>query len=66
MTSTGPWPPAMLRLLADLSAAFDASFDANADVLVDYTIGLTVTSHSDHVATLYEEGWDFTAPEKTS
>ncbi len=64
MTSTGPHPDAILRLLADIGAAFEAAFDRDEKVLSDYLIGITVTSHSDHIATLYEEGWDFTAPSK--
>lgn len=65
MTSTGPWPPAMLRLLSDISTAFDTAFAKRDEAtLGDYLIGISVTSHDDHVATLYEEGWDFSTPKK--
>ena len=64
--STGPWPDAILRLLADINTAVEAAFDRDEAKLSDFRIGINVTSYDDHIATLYEEGWDFTAPEKSS
>lgn len=61
--SSGPWPDAILRLLADLGSALNAAIDGDKlQTLGDYGLSLTLTSHGDHVATLYEEGWDFTEP----
>ena len=56
------WPDAILRFLADIGTAATEAFDRDTGALNDYQIGITVTSHGDHVATLYEEGWDFTEP----
>lgn len=63
--STGPWPAAMMHLLANIEEAVDATLNTHP-VLTDYMIGVSVTSHDDHVARLYEEGWDFSRPDEGS
>lgn len=63
--TAGPWPPAVLRFLADIGDAAHAAFDRVGKDTADFQLGITATSYGDHVATLYEEGWQFTPPTDT-
>lgn len=63
--STGPWPKAMLHLLANIEEAVDDTLNSHPD-LANYMIGVSVKSYDDPVAKLYEEGWDFSRPDEGS
>lgn len=34
----------------------------NTDLQHYFPLSITITSHGEHIATLYEEGWDFDPP----
>ncbi|WP_159795558.1 hypothetical protein [Puerhibacterium puerhi] len=53
--------PDILRLVLDLSGAIDKALDQNP-IARDLSIGVTITSYGDHLATLYEDAIDFDPP----
>lgn len=52
------WPSAVLILLASIERAVNNTLDSYAE-LEGFAFSVDVKTHGDHVATLYEEGWDF-------
>lgn len=58
------YSPAVLRFLVVIADAYERAIEdaADTDLKYHFPLGLTITSVDGHVATLYEEGWDFTPP----
>lgn len=61
-------PGVVLALLAEMETVWNKHIDAHADTDLKhwFPLGLSVESHGEHIATLYEEGWDFDAPKKVT
>jgi len=52
------WPSAVLILLTNIEKAVNDTLDSY-DELEWFAFSVNVKTHGEHIATLYEEGWDF-------
>ncbi len=59
------WPSAVLILLSNIEKAVNDTLDSYAE-LEGFALSVDVKTHGEHVATLYEEGWDFSRPDEGS
>lgn len=55
--------PSLMAFLVRLSNGFNNSVDYRGLEHYNLQVNVTVTSDGEHLATLYEEGWDFREPE---
>lgn len=58
--------PEIMKLLIAVQEVWDKHIETHVstDLQHYFPLGLTITAHGDHIATLYEEGWDLTDPKE--